>query len=102
MLPQATDLYHSKCASGSLFAMPFLLILVGLTVASCATTEPSVAVSDDLTTLNVDPLECTGISIKKDVTIKKEIIQEPSVMQNRFMIVLRYREGETKRTSPPI
>ena len=56
---------------------------------------------DDLSVLNVDPLECTGISLKEDVTIRKEIIHEPSVMQNRFMIVLRYREGGDEKEVAP-
>ena len=95
------DLYHRKHASGTLVAMSILCILDSLMVTSCATAEPSVTVPDDLTILNVDPLECTGISIKKDVIIKKEVIQEPSVMQNRFMIVLRYREGGDEKEVTP-
>ena len=38
--------------------------------------------------------------MRNDVQIKKEIIYEPSIMSNRFLIVLRYREGgdETELT----
>jgi hypothetical protein len=95
------DLYHPEFTSGTLVAIPVLCVLTTLMVTSCATVEPSVAISDDLTTLNIDPLECTSISIKRDVNIKKEIIQEPSVMQNRFMIVLRYREGGDEKEVTP-
>jgi len=81
--------------------MTALCILLSLMATSCATAPPSGALPDDLSVLNVDPLECTGISLKRDIAIKREIIHEPSVMQNRFMLVLRYREGGDEKEVTP-
>jgi len=68
---------------------------------SCATTRPSTTTLDDLSALSVNPLECTGIVLKKYITIKKEIIHEPSFMQNRFMVVLLFREAEDEKEVTP-
>ena len=47
----------------------------------------------ELANLPVDPLECIGLSLRKDIHVKAEIIHEPSIMYGRYLIVLRYREG---------
>jgi hypothetical protein len=90
-----------KTSSGAFAVMTALCILLSLMATSCATAPPSGALPDDLSVLNVDPLECTGISLKRDIAIKREIIHEPSVMQNRFMLVLRYREGGDEKEVTP-
>jgi len=78
-----------------------LCIPLSLMATSCGTVPPSDALSDDLTILNVDPLECTGISLKKDIPIKREVVYESSVTPNRFMLVLRYREGGDEKEVTP-
>jgi hypothetical protein len=60
---------------------------------SCATAMVSAEKPENLNVLNVDPLACTGISLRTDVPITRDVIHEPSVMLNRYLIVLRYREG---------
>ena len=62
-------------------------MLAALVCVSCA--KPP----EDLSTLTVDPLECTALSLRRDVKIRVQTIHEPSFMQNRFLVVLRYREG---------
>lgn len=72
----------------------FAMGLSGL-LAACAGANPAVqAVSAlNLKELNPDPLECISISLRNDILVQEEVIHEPSFMQNRFMLVLRYREG---------
>jgi hypothetical protein len=60
---------------------------------SCATVRTSVDKPVSLYELDIDPVACTEISLRNDVPITKEIIHEPSIMLNRYLIVLRYREG---------
>jgi hypothetical protein len=54
-----------------------------------------------LSDLIVDPMECTGVSLKQSVSVQKEIIHEPSIMGNRFLLVLRYREGGDEEEYAP-
>ena len=60
---------------------------------SCATLNPSEKGVFDIKGLEVDPLECTQIRMRSDIAIKKEIIHEDPIMQRKFLLVLRYREG---------
>jgi hypothetical protein len=80
---------------GWMIRTPCLAIMafISCVLISCATVSPSNEIPFDLNDLIVDPLWCTGILLRNDVQIKKEIIHEPSIMSNRFLIVLRYREG---------
>jgi hypothetical protein len=66
---------------------------VSCVLVSCAAVSSSNKTPFSLDDLNVDPLWCTAISLRNDVQIKKEIIHEPSIMSDRFLLVLRYREG---------
>lgn len=61
--------------------------LTVLICASCASPR------EDLSSLRVDPLECTALSLRRDVQIHMQTIREPSFMRNRFLVVLGYREG---------
>jgi hypothetical protein len=82
-----------------------LLALITMTamhaLSSCSTTGPSGSYTFDLGELNVDPAECTGISLRNDVPVRKEVIHEPSIMLDRFLIVLRYREGGDDQEDGP-
>ncbi len=43
------------------------------------------------------------MSLRRGVTIRAQIIDEPSIMQNRYLVVLRYREGgDEKELSPRV
>ena len=72
---------------------PAIIAFISCVLISCVTANPSNETPFDLNDLKVDPLWCTGISLRNDVQITREIIHEPSIMSNRFLIVLRYREG---------
>jgi hypothetical protein len=68
-------------------------LILAFSLTSCATVRPSVDKPISLYELNIDPLACTGISLRGDVQITKDVIHEPSIMPDRYLIVLRYREG---------
>lgn len=76
-------------------------VMAALATATCTTAESGGAVLDDLSKAYVDPLECTTLSLKSGISITKEIIHEPSVMKDRFMVVLRYREGGDEKSITP-
>jgi hypothetical protein len=78
-----------------------VIAFVSCVLVSCATISFSKETPLNLDDLNVDPLWCTGISLRNDVQIKKEIIHEPSIMSNKFLIVLRYREGGDETVFTP-
>ena len=81
------------CASRSEITKAVTCAILATVLACCAGNRTSRAMPFDLSTVKVDPLECTTISLKKDVETKRQIIREPSIMQDRFIMAFRYREG---------
>ena len=76
--------------------------ILALMLTCCArNSSASKAIPPDLSKLDVDPLECITISLNKEIEIKKQVIYEPSIMQDRFMMVLRYREGGDEKKYDP-
>jgi hypothetical protein len=91
-----------KLASNALFWHEYMMMITRLTIViwistfglvSCATFQTSVDRPASLYELQIDPVACTEISLRDDVRITKEVIHEPSIMLNRYLIVLRYRTG---------
>ena len=68
---------------------------------SCATTPSSEQVPPDLSSISVDPLECTRISLRNDIPITKDVIHEQSFMQDWSLLVLKYQESEAIRPEAP-
>ena len=76
-----------------------VIVITALVLASCVTAseEKQANIQEFL----ADPLMCTEIRLRGDVPIKNEIIHEASIMGDRLMIVLRYREGGDEREFTP-
>src|SRR5271157_4446349 len=98
-----------KLDRNSPFWHEYVIMIVRVTIAtwistfglvSCATVRTSVGGPVSLYELKIDPVACTEISLRDDVPISKEVINEPSIMLNRYLIVLRYREGGDEKQFP--
>ena len=76
-------------------------VIVVLVISGCHSGPGSGQTRPDLSRLVVDPLACTSLSMKKEVEIRRQLIDEPSVMQGWIMMALRYREGGDERTGDP-
>ena len=81
--------------------LTFAILIVACTLTSCATVRAATSERRSLNDLIIDPLECTNVSLKQSVAVYKEIIHEPSIMANRFLLVLRYREGGDEKEYAP-
>jgi hypothetical protein len=77
------------------------IVTLTLAFASCVTFKASDEKPISLEELAADPAMCTEMRLRSDVPIKTEIIHEASIMGNRFMVVLRYREGGDEKQFTP-
>jgi hypothetical protein len=81
--------------------LSFAVLILTCTLTSCATIRAATSERNSLNDLIVDPMECTKVSLKQSVAVYREIIHEPSIMGNKFLLVLRYREGGDEKEYAP-
>jgi hypothetical protein len=77
------------------------IVILALAFASCATFKASDEKPANLEEFVADPIMCAEMSLRSDVPIKNEIIHEASIMGNRFLVVLKYREGGDEKEFTP-
>jgi hypothetical protein len=75
--------------------------IFALVLSSCTSVRTSDAKSVGLHEPDVDPLACIGISLKADIQVTKEVFHERSIMPDRYLVVLRYREGGDEKQLTP-
>lgn len=80
---------------------PSVIVILTLAFASCVTVKASDEKRANIEEFAADPIMCTEICLKRNVPIKNEIIHEASIMGNRFLIVLIYREGGDEKEFTP-
>ena len=78
-----------------------VIVILTLALASCITVTASDEKPANIEEFLADPIMGTEICLRRDVPIKNEIIHEASIMGNRFLIILIYREGGDEKEFTP-
>ncbi len=70
----------------------FVPIVIVVSLSCCASFGPTATPAFDYEALNIDPSECTKISLRQDIDITARTIYEDSALPGQVMVVLQYVE----------